>query len=161
MRLADFFVIVVFVAQLCAVAWVAASVLPMVRRGKRTALAAKLRKDRLVETAAVVVDSSRAIVAHGKAIETHAKHVAKSIEFEDPPGFLVTPRSIRRSIQTVRDVRRTFSDRSSESPNRHGSPIRVLERFGLIPPLLLRLLPAFRSGAKLAKIARNVSSPGH
>ncbi|MFM7321525.1 MAG: hypothetical protein ACKO5K_08390 [Armatimonadota bacterium] len=154
----DELVVVVFVGQVGALALVAWNGRTLLARGRRSAASAKARARQFSDTVEAVGGASRRIVDHGKSIQHHALHVAEVVRPEAPPGFVVTPSSIRRTARTIAGLRRMLREKPTAQREQPSGIWRLLERVGLVPPLVARLVPAVRTGAKFAGIARAVAA---
>ena len=154
----DVGVVMVFAGQLVGLGLLVAAARPLTARGKRSVAGARRRAEQVSATASALGDSARRLVEHGKSIEAHGRHAIESARLEEPDGFLITPRGIRNAWRLVGTFRRRFADDALKQGAKPGGRWRILERVGLIPPLVSRFLPALGTGLKIAGVARSVAA---
>jgi hypothetical protein len=139
------------IASLVAVAMVGARI---ARRSMRTAQELRRRADQHRQRIHRVAATASTIQVHGSAIVEHAAATRRHLEFEDIPGFLISPRLIARLFRWTRSASNRPSTTNSELPR----AAKTLQRLGLLPPLATRLLPLAGRLGPVLRVARAVAS---
>lgn len=154
MTILDIAVLLLLALQVASLVAVAVAGARIARRSMGTAQELRRRADRHRQRIHRVAATARTIQGHGSAIVEHAAATRRHLEFEDFPGFLISPRLIARLIRWTRSVSNRPSTKDSELPR----AAKTLQRLGLLPPLATRLMPLARRLGPVLRFAGSVAS---